>query len=75
MCFYSVAGLCRTFSCGWVEFVILYSGEKVIVSRRHVDFSVDLGGEGEWPDVGSMTACITVNRSGDVKRLTTCWRA
>jgi len=29
-------------------------------------FSVDLGGEGGWPDVGCLMACITVNRSGDL---------
>ena len=27
-------------------------------------FSVELGGEGEWPDAVCLTACITVNRSG-----------
>jgi len=45
--------------CGWIESVILYSGEKVVF-RRRVHFSVDLGGEGEWPDGGCLTACIPV---------------
>ena len=27
--------------------------------------AIDLGGEGEWPYVGCLTACITVNRSAD----------
>ena len=31
--------------------------------------SVDLGGEGEWPDVGCLMACITVSRSSDLVRL------
>jgi hypothetical protein len=34
VCSCSLAGLCRTFLCGWVEFNILYPGEKVVASRR-----------------------------------------
>ena len=32
-------------------------------------FLVDLGGKGDWPDVGCLTAFITVNRSDDLMRL------
>ena len=35
------------YACGWVEFVILYTGEKFVVSRSRVDFSLNLGGESE----------------------------
>ena len=58
------------FSCACIEFVVLYKDEKVVVSGYRVDFSLNLGGESEWTDVGCLTACITANRSGDLVRLT-----
>ena len=47
-----------TLSCTWMSRLLFHSILLVFV---------DLGGEGEWPDIyRSVLACITVNRSGDL---------